>query len=620
MGPGLALRFLHRCVTALLVCALVSASAAAEPQLRKSKKKNVPEPPPAPPPPFLLLDNLRPGPWASFPHGDVQQPPDPEAELLVKVRASYKAGVEAYQSGHLGKARTEFDRALELMLTSGLDLHGSTTLEREYDQIIDNVHSFEIAALKEGDGFTERKPVIAAIDEVAEINLPEIDVKNTSPELRQLLMNGLKGTQSDLPLVLNDTVLGYINYFSNRGRAGIQIGWRRAGRYRDMIQRIFREEGVPQDLIYLAQAESAFQPAALSRAGARGMWQFMAFTGKGYGLETNWWVDLRQDPELATRAAARHLRDLYKMFGDWYLAMAAYNSGPGNVTKAIERTGYADFWELYKRNQLPRETRNYVPIILAVTIMAKNPTQYGLTEVDPDPPIPSETVALSTPTDLRLVAETIDCKVETLQDLNPSLLRWVTPKQDAFNLRLPLGTKDRFLEQIVMIPEDKRVWWRWHRVTEGESLAVIAKSYKTTPTAIAEVNNLTATAELTIGARLVIPITPKNPSIMAAATEGRSLRTVVLHYKVRKGDTLGVVADRFGVEKADVMAWNKMKTNDLIPGRVLAIRTVQTGPATTAHNASHNPAHKATQAKTRKKGPAKGPALAAVHHSAAASR
>jgi len=543
---------------------------------------------------------------------EVPPPPDPEKELLSQVRAAYKEGVEAYQSGHLGKARTEFDRAVELMLTSGVDLHGSPSIEREYEQLIDNVHSFELASLREGDGFTERKPVIAAIDEVAEINLPPIDIGHADPTLRALLEKGLHDTHSDLPLVLNDYVLGYINYFSTRGRAGIQAGWRRAGRYRDMIQRIFHEEGVPQDLIYLAQAESAFQPVALSRAGARGMWQFMAGTGKVYGLETNWWVDRRQDPELATRAAARHLHDLHKEFGDWYLAMAAYNSGHGNVAHAIERTGYADFWELYKRNQLPRETRNYVPIILAVTIMAKNPAQYGLTEVEPDPPVPFETVKLTSPTDLRLIAETIDCSVESLQELNPSLLRWVTPKTaDEFNLRLPVGTRDRFLEQIAMIPEDKRVWWRWHRVADGESLAQIAKSYKTTPAAIAEVNNLTAGSEIPAGARLVIPITPKNPSIMAAATEGKKLRTVILHYKVRKGDTLAVVADRFGVDQNDVKTWNKLKTSSLLPGKVLAIRAVQTGPAPAARASTRVAHRKPARMKTAAmKGPAKGPSLA----------
>ena len=185
---------------------------------------------------------------------------------------------------------------------------------------------------------------------------------------------------------------------------------------------------MPQELIYLAQAESGFHPLAVSRAGARGMWQFMGSRAKGYGLERSWWVDDRQDPEKATRAAAHHLKDLYNEFGDWYLAMAAYNSGPGTVQSAVKRTGYADFWELYRRNVLPKETRNYVPIIVAVTIMAKNPAQYGLDSVVKDKPVPYDTVKIDYPIDLRLAAECVDATAEDLLDLNPSLLRMTTPK------------------------------------------------------------------------------------------------------------------------------------------------------------------------------------------------
>ncbi len=176
---------------------------------------------------------------------------------------------------------------------------------------------------------------------------------------------------------------------------------RRAGRYRDMISRVLQEEGLPQDLIYLAQAESAFQPLALSRAGARGIWQFVAWRGNQYGLRHTWWVDERQDPEKATHAAARHLRDLYAIYGDWYLAMAAYNCGPGNVQKGIERTGYADFWELYKRKVLPRETKNYVPIIVALTLIAKDAAHYGI-QADPEAPVPTDVVKPGRAIDLRL--------------------------------------------------------------------------------------------------------------------------------------------------------------------------------------------------------------------------
>src|SRR5207245_2343457 len=226
-----------------------------------------------------------------------------------------------------------------------------------------------------------------------------------------------------------DPVVGYIIYFSSRGRATLENSLIRGGRYREAIENILKDEGVPPELIYLAQAESGFHPLALSRVGARGMWQFMASRAKGYGLQKNQWVDERQDPEKATRAAARHLKDLYNQFGDWYLAMAAYNSGPGTVQHAVQRTGYADFWELYRRNVLPAETRNYVPIILAFAIMAKNPTQYGLDRIVPDPPIQHDTVKIGYPVDLRLVSEIVDTSVANLQELNPALLRMTTPKE-----------------------------------------------------------------------------------------------------------------------------------------------------------------------------------------------
>src|SRR5215472_653728 len=267
--------------------------------------------------------------------------------------------------------------------------------------------------------------------------------------------------------MMTDQVASYINYFSNRGRGVLERGLERSGRYREMIERILKEEGVPGDLIYLAQAESGFHPYAVSRVGARGIWQFMGSRARAYDLHRDFWVDERQDPEKSTRAAARHLKDLYNEFGDWYLAMAAYNSGPGTVQSAVKRTGYADYWELYKRNVLPKETKNYVPIILAVTIMAKNPDQYGLTNIVREKPVPYDTVKIDYPVDLRLVAECVDASAADLQDLNPSLLRMTTPKDQNFELHLPVGTKDKFQTAIAAVPPEMRVWWRFHKVQPG---------------------------------------------------------------------------------------------------------------------------------------------------------
>jgi membrane-bound lytic murein transglycosylase D len=297
------------------------------------------------------------------------------------------------------------------------------------------------------------------------------------------------------------------------------------------------------------------------------MWQFVAYRGQQYGLRHTWWIDERQDPEKATRAAAQHLRDLYGLFGDWYLAIAAYNCGPGNVQKAVERTGYADFWELYKRNVLPKETKNYVPIILALTLIAKDAAHYGI-QVEPEAPVAIDIVKPGRAIDLRLVAETIDVDVETLRALNPPLLRLATPDDPSFELHLPAGTAGKFSAEIADIPADKWVSWRRHRVEAGETLTSIGKKYHVTPVAIADANNLEHRAALEPGEKLIIP---------AAAAQAEAKRRLV-SYRVRKGDTLLGIADRFSVEADDVKKWNRLKTNHVGRGMVLRIYTLGGAP------------------------------------------
>jgi membrane-bound lytic murein transglycosylase D len=388
------------------------------------------------------------------------------------------------------------------------------------------------------------------------------------PQLKARAEEAAKNISHDLPLTVNDEVLSFLNFFQTpRGKAIVETGLRRAGRYQGMIARVLREEGVPQDLIYLAQAESAFQPLALSRAGARGIWQFVAWRGNEYGLRHTWWVDERQDPEKATRAAAQHLRDLYGMFGDWYLAMAAYNCGPGNVQKGIERTGYADFWELYRRNVLPRETKNYVPIILALTLIAKDAPHYGI-HVERDEIVPTDVVKPGRAIDLRLVAETIDVDVETLHQLNPSLLRLATPDDPSFELHLPRGTAGKFSAGIADIPPEKWVSWRRHKVVPGDTLTSVAKKYHVTAPAIASANNLEKGTELSPGDKLIIP---------AAKPAGEATNRLV-RYRVRKGDTLGGIADRYSVSTDDIRKWNRLKAARVSRGMVLRIYTIGGAP------------------------------------------
>ena len=489
----------------------------------------------------------------------VIQAPDGPGQLVAESQAAFDAGEQDFKAGHLGKAREEFDEALDQLLASGLDLDADARLSALYHHIIDTVSLDELEAFRAGAGFTEQKSTPAPIDEIAEEPIPQPEL--VDPNLRGRAEGEVSDIDHDVPLTVNDPVLAYLNYFkTTRGSAIVETGLRREGRYREMVRRVLREEGMPQDLIYLAQAESAFQPQAVSKAGARGMWQFMSFAGRKYGLQKTWWVDERQDPEKATRAAARDLRDLYGQFGDWYLAMAAYNSGAGAVQHAVERTGYADFWELYHRNVLPKETQNYVPIILALALISKDPGRYGI-EFEPEPALKADTVKPGQAIDLRLVAETIDTDLETLRSLNPELLRLVTPPDPEFVLRLPEGTAERFFAEIAAIPPEKWVSWRRHKVEQGETLSSIAKQYHVSPAEVADANELATGSSLEEGQKLIIPAASRSD-----AATGKAIR-----YRVRRTDTIGTIADEFDVTTAELRKWNHLRSDHVVRGTSLRI-------------------------------------------------
>jgi membrane-bound lytic murein transglycosylase D len=489
---------------------------------------------------------------------------DAIGDLIARVEKEYQAGVNAYHAGKTDDAKESFDNSLNDLLGSNFDVRSDERLEKEFNRIVAGVNSLYPGGTQaEADPSQEaqQKAEPAPIDETNGI-APSADAGTKAKAEAEI-----QHTRSDLPLMMTDQVAGYITYFSsNRGRGIFERAYSRSGRYHDMIVSTLKQEGVPQDLIYLAQAESGFHPLAVSRVGARGIWQFMASRGRGYGLSHNMWVDDRQDPEKSTRAAARHLKDLYNQFGDWYLAMAAYNSGPGTVQAAVRRTGYADFWELYNRNVLPKETRNYVPIILAVTIMAKNPSQYGLEAVAMEHPSDYDTVTVNYPVDLRLVADCVNSTASELQDLNPSLLRFTTPRVGSFQLHIPAGTKDQYETAIASIPPDMRLSWRYHTVHNGDTIMSIARTYHTTAKQIQEANHLDGT-ELEADAKLVIPVAPGKHSSLDTATYARR----ITRYKVRKGDTVESVADNFGVSAQMLRRWNGLHSDSLRGRRVLAL-------------------------------------------------
>jgi membrane-bound lytic murein transglycosylase D len=474
-------------------------------------------------------------------------------QLINKAEAAYRSGVDNYRAGHLDAARLDFDSAVDLMLTSGMDLKTDPQLADEFDHLLNAVNSLEMTALKQGNGFS---PVLEAapLDAANEVTFP------ANAALTAKVTAELKTTQSDFPLVVNDYVAGFISYFSSSaaGHAHLLRSLERAGKYKEMISKNLRDQGVPQDLIYLAVAESGFQPQALNaRSGAGGMWQFMP-TG-AYGLARNGWFDERFDPQKSSIAYAKYMKTLYNQFGDWYLAMAAYDWGPGNVQRAVMRTGYADFWELYRRNVLPGETKNYVPGIIAAIIMAKNPEQYGLDKVVPDAAVVSDAVTVDYAIDLRLVADVTNSSLLEIVALNPSLLRMTTPRDMSFDLHIPVGTLDVFTTRIKDIPEDKRASWRFHVVRSGETLDGIAAALHAHASDIARTNGLKVDDGVDTGDELVIPVA----GAMASAGPQR--------YAVRRGDTLITVADRFGVSVEELRRWNHLSSNAVKPGSSLAV-------------------------------------------------
>jgi membrane-bound lytic murein transglycosylase D len=489
-----------------------------------------------------------------------------DEQLISRVEGTYRSGVENYRGGHLDAARADFDAAVDLMTTSGLDLKSDSQLSDEFDLLVNKINTLEMSALKQGNGFSE--PVEETpLESAADITFPP------NPELVAKLKTELN-TASDLPLVINDQVAGYINAFSESSsfRAHMTASLQRVGKYRGLIQDVLRQEGVPQDLIYLAVAESGFQPRALNaKSGAGGMWQFMTYTAPEYGLTRNSYFDYRFDPEKSSRAYARYIKALYNQFGDWYLAMAAYDWGPGNIQHDVQRTGYADFWEFYRRGLMPAQTRAYVPQILAAILMAKNPERYGLDKLVPSPPVIYDTVSTDYSIDMRLVADVTDATVSEIVSLNPALLRLATPNDIEFDLHIPPGTKDLYSKRIATIPEAKRASWRFHVVRAGESLDSVASSFHDRVADIASANSLDANGSIQPGDELMIPET-----VVAAAPHA-------VHYTTRAGDTLVTIADRFNVSVEDLRRWNHLSSSTIKPHRTLEVaQPVRLAPAESA--------------------------------------
>lgn len=431
-------------------------------------------------------------------------PPKPswKEERMVRAEELYLDGYKLYQAGDRDGARKQFDQALDLVLNSRSEPVNRSSFDKRFEELVQKIYRIDVDMLqseKPEDG----KPSYdkAPIDDILSLTFP------VDPKLKMKVREEVGATVSQLPLEASDAVLSFINYFSGeRGKRTLVAGLKRAGRYKPMISRILDEEGIPQEFIFLAQAESGFLPRAMSYMAAGGMWQFIRETGAKYGLKNDGWVDERFDPEMATRAAARHLRDLYHEFGDWYLAIAAYNCGQGNVDRAVAKTGYADVWELRSRGTLPLETSNYVPIILAMTIMAKNPANYGIEDIVPEEPLYYDTIDINVLTSLSLVSDIIGRPVAELKELNPALLRDFAPA--GYKLHIPRGSSQALMSGLELVPSERRASWRAHRSGSGETLAGLALRYRTSVAALQSANQVMED-ELPQGSLVVIPAAPQ---------------------------------------------------------------------------------------------------------------
>jgi membrane-bound lytic murein transglycosylase D len=508
---------------------------------------------------------------------------DPVADLIAESQRHFGAGERELALGHLEQARASFDLAIEVLLKSPYGARTEARIRRHFDHLVERISAHELMALAQGDGFVEKKTEPASIDKLLAISTFDPPAPTSATETT--VASDLSQTTHDVDIPLNRKVLSYIELFQGNLREFISEGLQRGVQYLPMIQEEFREQGLPLDLAYIPLIESAFKNTARSRAKAQGMWQFMSYTGREHGLTLDWYVDERSDPEKATEAAAKYLKTLGKMFEkDWHLAMASYNGGPGRVQRAIRRSGKNDFWALTATSRyLPRETREYVPMILAAIVIAKNPSQYGF-QIEPALPRAYEKVQVDDPIDLRLVAEWTNAPIDDIEALNPELRRWTTPvRSPKYEIKVPVGTGDAFRARLAETPAENLNAFQWHSVKRGETLLSISRKLKVRQADLAEANSLTLRSRVQTGQQLIIPRAPT--TLLAARPENPAPETVLAEsqpvvskpvvpqkaapvstpidsepqrivHRVKRGDTLSSIARLYNTTIAALRSWN----------------------------------------------------------------
>jgi LysM repeat protein len=527
--------------------------------------------------------------------------------VIDRSNEQFQRGEEFFQAGSYEQARRSYDKAVDIVLEANAD---DSQLRDYYRRLVDRIYQRQMALLKNapapkvppanyaestlppdqskavvaqqnppatGDdrGFGQQTYVPSPLDDLTKLKLTEAETKNISTDQIQTAVSAAK---LDFDFKPNPLVQSFINYYQGRGRATMENGLRRSGRFIAMARRIFKEENVPQDLVWLCQVESAWSPIARSWAAAVGLWQFIPGTGSQYGLKQDYWVDERSSFEKATRASARYLRWLANRYaGNWELAMAAYNSGEGRVDGCISRSGYADFWEIHP--MLPQETRNYVPNILATIIIAKNPQRYGFVP-KPEPPLSFDYVTVNNSVDLRLVADAVDTSHDYILGLNPELKRGVTPPATTYAVRVPPGKGKVLQTALNRIPPDKRTSWRMMTAQAGDSFEMIARRTGVSESALEQVNG----GVLRPGQKVVVPANGGLRNVVFSASRGASAPLTatapstastmakLVTYKAKDGETLGDIAGRYNTSVRDLATLNRLSTSaKLKAGQVIKV-------------------------------------------------
>ncbi|RPI06334.1 MAG: LysM peptidoglycan-binding domain-containing protein [Ignavibacteriae bacterium] len=515
-------------------------------------------------------------------------------QRLEQARQHYLLALASQESGDSVSCGIEFEAAIQIL--NGLNDYSSIDSSKEFLDLSKSL-------------IEDYEKYIAQIDSLG----PDASVYALREKLNQVVEQGdttglkiprieIQGTQ--VPLPLNEYVERATAYFMGRGRPYMERWLYLSGKYFPMMKRVFKEEGTPEELTILSMPESGLRADARSWARAVGLWQFMKGTGSLYGLRVNWWIDERQDFEKSTRAAARHLKDLYAELGDWNLVLGAYNAGAGRIFRAMRRSGSKDFWEM--RKNLPRQTRNYIPQYVAVARIVLNPQKHGFIDVPKADSLAFDVVTINDCIDLRVLAKCALTTVDTLQELNPELLRWCTPPGvTGYRFRIPHGRKDAFMASYAQIPEDQKKDWAIHTVKRGETVSTIARKFGLAASFLNDVNNIHSTRRLRVGTVLAIPIPrdvadSKVPFNYSPEVKGMNFGSVKsyaakddvsktrlrvakrevkqpkgkknLVYHVKRGDTIGHIAEWYGVRASDIRNWNDIAYGRFIhAGQAIAI-------------------------------------------------